>query len=96
MDMAAEITDLKRRQAVCEHCISNLESELKDTRQLTSAMVQVNEKVDYLKNDMEEIKCDVKTLNARPGQLWDKIATAALGAMVAGVIAAILSITLKL
>lgn len=94
-DLVVEITDLKRRQTVSEHRIADLESELKDIRQLTTAVVQVNDKVDRLKSDMDEVKSDVKKITARPGKWWDKVISAALGAFAAGLTAAILAAIMR-
>lgn len=94
-DMAVEVAKLQQRQSVSEHRISDLEGEVKDIRQLTTAVVQVNNKVDNLKTDVTELKSDVKSLNARPGKWWDKLASAALGALATGIVAAILALILK-
>lgn len=94
-DIAVEITDLKRRQTVSEHRIADLESELKDIRQLTTAVVQVNDKVDRLKSDMDEVKTDIKMITARPGKWWDKVISAALGAVAAGLTTAILALIIR-
>lgn len=94
-DVAVEIADLKRRQTVSEHRIADLETEVKDIRQLTTAVVQVNDKVDRLKSDMEEVKNDVKEITARPVQWWDKVISAVLGAAAAGLTAAILALVMK-
>lgn len=77
------------------HRIDALEAEVKDVRGLTIAMATVNEKVDNLKSDMDEIKTDVKTITIRPGQWWDKIIAAAIGAISTGIVVAILNVILK-
>ena len=94
-DFAVEITDLKRRQTVSEHRIADLEGEVKDIRQLATAMSCIDQKVDGISSDMDELKADVKTLNARPGKFWDKIAFTALGAIVTGLVGAVLILILK-
>ena len=88
-DFAVEITDLKRRQTVSEHRIADLEGEVKDIRQLATAMSCIDQKVDGISSDMDE------TLNARPGKFWDKIAFTALGAIVTGLVGAVLILILK-
>ena len=94
-DVAVEIAKLDQRQSVSEHRISDLEGELKDIRQLTTAVVQVNDKVDNLKTDVGEIKDKVEGITARPGKWWDKIVSAALGAAVTGLVAALLTLIIK-
>ncbi len=75
--------------------IDDLTDEVKDIRGLTAAMATVNEKVDNLKSDMTEVKTDIKSISARPGQWWDKLVAAAIGAVITGLIAAILKLILK-
>ena len=70
--------------------IDGLSEEIKDIRGLTSAMSRMDEKV-----DVKEIKSDVKAITSRPGQWWDKLVAAIIGAIGAGVAAAILALIIK-
>jgi TPP-dependent trihydroxycyclohexane-1,2-dione (THcHDO) dehydratase len=92
VDMAQEALDSAKS---AHHRIDTLEAEVRDIRGLTAAMATVNEKVDNLKSDMDEIKSDVKAITDRPGQWWDKIIAAAIGAISTGIVAAILNVILK-
>jgi predicted nucleic acid-binding Zn-ribbon protein len=94
-DVAVEITDLKRRQVVSEHRIADIEGEVKDIRKLTEAVLVTSEKVDNLKSDVSELKCDVKAITARPGQRWEKLVSAALGAFATAIIVAVMTLILK-
>ncbi|MFR5049770.1 MAG: hypothetical protein ACLUDH_15880 [Faecalispora sporosphaeroides] len=62
------------------HRIDGLEAEVKDIRDLTTAVATVNQKVDGLDSDVKEIKTDVKAITGRPGQWWDKLVAAGIGA----------------
>lgn len=75
--------------------LDGLDAEIKDIRNLTTAMGRMDEKVDNLKSDVDEIKSDVKVIAARPGQWWDKLIAAAIGAISTGIVAAILAQILK-
>lgn len=77
------------------HRLDAVEAEVKDIRSLTAAMAAVNQKVDSLKSDVDEVKSDVKSLAGRPGQWWDKLASAAIGAIAAGFAAAILKLLFR-
>lgn len=88
MDVAQEALDSAKS---AHHRISTLEAEVKDIRSLTAAMARVDEKVDGLETDVKEIKSDVKAITDRPGTWWDRLVTAALGAIGAGIAAAILA-----
>lgn len=75
--------------------IDAVEREVKDLRTLTLAIAKVDSKVDNIKEDVEEIKQEVQQVTARPGQWWDKLIAAALGALASGIVAAILAQVLK-
>lgn len=92
MDIAQEALDSAKS---AHHRIDTLEAEVKDIRGLTAAMAAVNTKVDNLKSDVDEIKSDVKAITSRPGRWWDKLIAAIIGAIGAGVAAAILASILK-
>lgn len=64
-----------------------LEAEIKDLRDLTTAVVRTAEQVEHLKGDITEIKKDVKSIGGRSGQWWDKLMGAVIGALVAAVCA---------
>jgi hypothetical protein len=91
-DIAQEALDSAKS---AHHRIDTLEAEVKDIRGLTAAMAAVNTKVDNLKSDVDEIKADVKGITSRPGRWWDKLIAAIIGAIGAGVAAAILAVILK-
>jgi outer membrane murein-binding lipoprotein Lpp len=72
----------KRIDALC--------TEVKDIRELTVAVASVNQKVDGLDSDVKEIKTDVKAISSRPGQWWDKLIAAGIGAAGAAIAAGVL------
>jgi tetrahydromethanopterin S-methyltransferase subunit F len=91
-DIAQEALDSAKS---AHHRIDGIEEEVKDIRSLTTAMGRMDEKVDNLKSDVDEIKTDVKEITSRPSKLWDYLVAAAIGALAAGIVAAVLSHILK-
>lgn len=87
-DIAQEALDSAKS---AHHRIDGMESELKDMRQLTAAMARMDEKVDGLDSDVKEIKEGVKAITDRPGKWWDALVGAVIGAIGAGIAAAILA-----
>ncbi len=77
------------------HRLDELADEVKDIRGLTAAMATANQKIDNLTSDVGEMKDDIKVITGRPGQWWDKLVAAAIGAIATGFVAAILSLILK-
>ena len=75
--------------------IDAVEREVKDLRTLTLAIAKVDSKVDNIEEDVKEIKQEVQQVVSRPGQWWDKLIAAAIGACASGLVAAILAQVLK-
>lgn len=75
--------------------IGVLESRVEDIHALTVAVATVNMKVDDLGNSVDEIKNEVKKVTERPARWWDKLIAAMLGAVGAGIAAAILAQVVK-
>lgn len=92
MEIAEKLIDLERRQKVTDHRLRDLEGEVKDMRQLTTAVVQVNDKVDHLRSTITEIRADVKAIGQRPAVWWDKLVAAAIGAVATGIVGAAVSL----
>ncbi len=92
MDVAQEALDSAKS---AHQRIDGLEAEVRDIRGLTAAMARMDEKVDGLESDVKEIKNDVKGITARPGRWWDKLVAAVIGAIGAGVAAAVLASILR-
>lgn len=94
-EIAQTATQALESAKSAHHRIDELDAEVKDIRGLTSAMAAVNTKVDGLESDVKEIKTDVKSITARPGTWWDKLIAAVIGAIGAGIAAAILALILR-
>ena len=76
--------------------------ELEDDRIIAQSVAALAEGMKGVKEDVFEVKTtvsavqgEVKQIMLRPGQWWDKLVAAAIGAVGAGVIAAILALVLK-
>ena len=77
------------------HRIDNLEREVGDLRTLTVAVGKIGERLDRVKDDVDEIKIEVKSINGKPGKLQDKLVAAALTALATGLIGAVFALILK-
>lgn len=67
--------------------IEKLEKHHEDLEKLISSVATIAQKQVDMDSDLKEIKCEVKTINARPGKRWDgivdKVILAAVGVLVA-------------
>ena len=70
--------------------IGTLEAKVEDLHAL--AVATVNTKVDDLNDSVDEIKTEVKKVCDRPGNRWEKLVAAVIGALGAGLAAGLLSL----
>ncbi|WP_413778148.1 hypothetical protein [Caproicibacterium sp. XB1] len=71
------------------HRLDKLEIDVRDVHTLAEAMAATQKEVAGMKEDIGEIKTSVSALTARPGQWWDKLLMALLGACASGLVAMI-------
>lgn len=95
MNLEAEIADLKRRETASEHRIKDLESEMKDSRELIKAVAILGENVDTVKDDLKEVKGDIKKISEKPSRVWERVVTAVISAAATALAAALLAVVLK-
>ena len=67
--------------------IDNLEEEQKELRNLTNAVSQMVVEQKNMRDDLAEMKGDVKQIKEKPGKRWDMIAEKVLTLVTAAVVA---------
>lgn len=80
---------------VANHRIDDLETEVKDIKDLTIAITKVNDKVDNVKSDVSEIKESVKSFVAQPQENWKKFKMAIACAIGTGIVGVIIGLIFK-
>lgn len=80
---------------VANRRIDDLETEVKDIKDLTIAITKVNDKVDNLKTDVGEIKESVKSFVAQPQENWNKFKMAIACAVGTGIVGIIIALIFK-
>lgn len=86
MDVEAMVAGLDARQRTSEHRIKDLEKDLRDLRDLTNAVAVTGESVRQLRDRVEELHGDVRSLTERPAHRWDTAVAAAVSAAVGAII----------
>lgn len=79
-----EILDLAKSN---KKRIGNLEEEQKELRNLTTAVSQMVIEQKNMRDDLAEMKNDVKQIKEKPGKRWDMIAEKVLTLVTAAVVA---------
>ena len=67
--------------------IDNLEEEQKELRNLTHAVSQMVVEQKNMRDDLAEMKTDVKQIKEKPARRWDLMAEKVLGLITAAVVA---------
>ena len=84
-----EVDDRSQRN---EGRIKKLEADQKALLELTSSVRELANEQGHVKQDLAEIKEDVKGLAARPGKRWDSVVSTLLAALVGAFAAWLLSV----
>ena len=71
--------------------IDNLEEEQKELRSLTQAVSQMVVEQKNMRDDLVEMKDDVKQIKEKPARRWDFVAEKVLGLITAAVVAFMLA-----
>lgn len=67
--------------------IDNLEEEQKELRSLTQAVSQMVVEQKNMRDDLAEMKSDVKLIREKPAKRWDFVAEKVIGLITAAVVA---------
>lgn len=68
------------------HRIDELEKRADDTEKLVTSVAVIAEKQNQMKDDVDEMKGDIKTLVEKPAKRWDAIVEKALLAVVSALV----------
>ena len=86
-----ELTKVSESVKSAHHRIDTLEQEVRDIHALAAALSETNSDVKHLRDDVREIKADVKAVTGRPAKQWEKL----IAALVAAAVSMGLSILVK-
>ncbi len=79
-----EILDLAKSN---KRRIDNLEEEQKELRNLTAAVSSMVTEQKNMRDDLSEMKTDLKEIKEKPGKRWDSMAEKVLNLITAAVVA---------
>ena len=83
-----ELLDLARSN---KKRIDNLEQEQKELRSLTKAVEQMVVEQKNMREDLAEMRTDLKQIKEKPGKRWDSVAEKTLMLIITGIVAWILA-----
>ncbi|WP_352400939.1 hypothetical protein [Anaerotignum sp.] len=85
-EISEKLVEVDQRSKSNKHRLDSVEKRQGNLEQLTNAFSVMQKEQEYIKEDVGEIKVDVKTLAEKPAKRWEsiveKIVTAVVGAIV--------------
>ena len=75
-----ELTKVTESVKSAHHRLDSLEKQVEEIRTLATSLEGTNRDVKHLRDDVREIKEDVKSVISRPARQWDKLVAALLTA----------------
>ncbi len=76
-----ELTKVTESVKSAHHRLDSLEKQVEEIRTLATSLEGTNRDVKHLRDDVREIKEDVKSVISRPARQWDKLVAAVLTAV---------------
>lgn len=91
MDNAVKLAEVDQRVRSNTRRIEKLEEVQDEIRSLATSTAVMAERLGEVENHVDEIKSSVKTLEAKPGNRWEKFVEKLIWLVVGGVIAGVLT-----
>ncbi len=76
-----ELTKVTESVKSAHHRLDSLEKQVEEIRTLAASLEGTNRDVKHLRDDVREIKEDVKSVISRPARQWDKLVAAVITAV---------------
>lgn len=90
-DLAVKVAEIDQRSKSNTHRIDKLQERQDNFDKLVSSVAAMATEQEHIKEDVTEIKADVKSLTEKPGKRWDAVVEKVILLIVAGVIGYIMA-----
>lgn len=91
VQMERRLSEVEQRSKSNTHRIDELAKEQKALNELATSVALMTQEQKSIKEDISEVKKDVKTLTNLPGRRWNDVVDKILWLVVGGAIAAVLA-----
>ena len=95
MDVEAKLAELDARERTSEHRLKDLEAEMRDLHELTTAVAVTNTNVQALTRRVDEMHADIKGLGGVAGKRWNVAVEWLVKGTVGALIGALMALVLK-
>lgn len=90
-DLLVKITEVDARSKSNSHRLDEVEKKQADSDKMLTSIALIAQRQDTIDTDIKEIKTDVKTLAGKSAKRWDGVVDKIILAVVAGLVAYILT-----
>ena len=90
-DIAVKVTEVDQRTKSNTHRIDKLEERQDNLDRLVSSVATLATEQEHIKDDVTEIKTDVKALTEKPAKRWESVVEKIVLLVVAGVVGFLLA-----
>lgn len=87
-----ELTKVTESVKTAHHRLDTLEKQVEEIRTLAASLEGTERDVKHLRDDVREIKEDVKSVISRPAKQWDKLVAAVITAIASALAGAALAL----
>lgn len=81
-DMAVKVAEVEQRSKSNTHRLDKIEERQDNLDRLVSSVAALANEQEHIKDDVTEIKTDVKSLTEKPAKRWDAV----VGAIITGIV----------
>ncbi|WMI81955.1 hypothetical protein [Anaerotignum sp. MB30-C6] len=90
-EISEKLIEVDQRSKSNKHRIDSMEKRQDNLEQLTNAFSVMQKEQEYIKEDVGEIKADVKILAEKPAKRWESVVDKAVSVVVGAMVGYLLS-----
>lgn len=90
-ELDVKVAELEQRCKSNTHRIDKMEQRQDNLDKLVSSVASLAQEQEHIKEDVTEIKCDVKSLKEKPAKRWEAIVEKAILVVLSGLIGFLMS-----
>lgn len=90
-DMAVKVAEVEQRSKSNTHRLDKIEERQDNLDSLVSSVAALANEQEHIKDDVTEIKTDVKSLTEKPAKHWDAV----VGAIITGIVGFVVAWALR-
>ena len=91
LNIEHRLTEVEDRSKSNTKRLDSVEKRQDDLDKLVSSVAVMAQEQEHIKDDVSEIKTDIKTLTEKPGKRWDELVEKGLSVVIAAIVGYILA-----